>query len=559
MNNNKRHVNLSSREFAETRAYNTLKSDYLKLEQSHTKTLSKLQDITNELNKTKQENKLHLKDISLLKKSNESITIEKNQIETTLKENKAYISKLEHKIFEISKSKSQSLFEMNQKLTKENASYVNQISSYKNDIDSLNKEIMKLQKEINVLNNALEVKTTNLKFKNDIKSSIFYDVGLIKQELDDLKASTYEKDNTILTLQNDINKKNNLLQELTFDKTNMINELTSLRGGLQMYKEYKENDNKEIAKLNNQIETITKENETYKQMQLQNQFIMNNKDSQGSIMNKQNTKSNRKQSKLSKNSSTNSHQSEIRSHSNISSNLDININNNNNNNNSSNKPIVHANTSANVNEDTTAQINVNIGNDLLSSINNDLKKAINAKYMKTLELNKQLTEQVNQLEKENNQLLLHNKSLLEQNNQIGNQVDLISNKCNVLENKYNKEIEVLSNENGVLKKEIENLNKNKINSELAYDALVEENTNLKQQIKQLSLQIEKIRSTNLLLHKSLSSAFQNSENIINNSENLTTVQLGDAKMTETSLLSLIKQENEKNRKYSEQIEKYKNE
>ena len=558
MNNNKRHVNLSSREFAETRAYNTLKSDYLKLEQSHTKTLSKLQDITNELNKTKQENKLHLKDISLLKKSNESITIEKNQIETTLKEHKAYISKLEHKIFEISKSKSQSLFEMNQKLTKENALYVNQISSYKNDVDNLNKEIMKLQKEINVLNNALEVKTTNLKFKNDIKSSIFYDVGLIKQELDDLKASTYEKDNTILTLQNDINKKNNLLQELTFDKTNMINELTSLRGELQMYKEYKENDNKEIAKLNNQIETITKENETYKQMQLQNQFIMNNKDSQGSIMNKQNTKSNRKQSKLSKNSSTNSHQSEIRSHSNISSNLDININNNNNNN-SSNKPIVHANTSANVNEDTTAQINVNIGNDLLSSINNDLKKEINAKYMKTLELNKQLTEQVNQLEKENNQLLLHNKSLLEQNNQIGNQVDLISNKCNVLENKYNKEIEVLSNENGVLKKEIENLNKNKINSELAYDALVEENTNLKQQIKQLSLQIEKIRSTNLLLHKSLSSAFQNSENIINNSENLTTVQLGDAKMTETSLLSLIKQENEKNRKYSEQIEKYKNE
>ena len=556
MNNNKRHVNLSSREFAETRAYNTLKSDYLKLEQSHTKTLSKLQDITNELNKTKQENKLHLKDISLLKKSNESITIEKNQIETTLKEHKAYIAKLEHKIFEISKSKSQSLFEMNQKLTKENASYVNQISSYKNDIDNLNKEIMKLQKEINVLNNALEVKTTNLKFKNDIKSSIFYDVGLIKQELDDLKASTYEKDNTILTLQNDINKKNNLLQELTFDKTNMINELTNLRGELQMYKEYKENDNKEIAKLNNQIETITKENETYKQMQLQNQFIMNNKDSQGSIMNKQNTKSNRKQSKLSKNSSTNSHQSEIRSHSNISSNLDI---NNNNNNNITNKPIVHANTSANVNEDTNAQINVNIGNDLLSSINNDLKKEINTKYMKTLELNKQLTEQVNQLEKENNQLLLHNKSLLEQNNQIGNQVDLISNKCNVLENKYNKEIEVLSNENGLLKKEIENLNKNKINSELAYDALVEENTNLKQQIKQLSLQIEKIRSTNLLLHKSLSSAIQNSENIINNSENLTTVQLGDAKMTETSLLSLIKQENEKNRKYSEQIEKYKNE
>ena len=67
-----------------------------------------------------------------------------------------------------------------------------------------------------------------------------------------------------------------------------------------------------------------------------------------------------------------------------------------------------------------------------------------------------------------------------------------------VENKYNKEIEVLSNENGVLKKEIENLNKNKINSELAYDALVEENTNLKQQIKQLSLQIEKIRINTML-------------------------------------------------------------
>ena len=37
------------------------------------------------------------------------------------------------------------------------------------------------------MNKALEIKAEDLKFKGDLKSSILYDVGMCKQEIDDYK------------------------------------------------------------------------------------------------------------------------------------------------------------------------------------------------------------------------------------------------------------------------------------------------------------------------------------------------------------------------------------
>ena len=88
---------------------------------------------------------------------------------------------------------------------------------------------------------------------------------------------------------------------------------------------------------------------------------------------------------------------------------------------------------------------------------------------------------------------------------------------------------------------------------LKINTLESENNSLKEQNNQLIFQFDKIKKTNLLLHKNLSNAIQDSENIINNSDNMNNI---DLKISETNLSDLIKKETEKNKEYAEIIEKY---
>lgn len=254
----KKKVSMTSKEVAEMRSYNELKCKNAKLEMTNEKNTKKISELTNEINKLKLERENLNKELAISKRSNEKIIGEKNVIELQLKENKQYIVKLENKIFELSKSKTQSVYELNQKLKKENEEYATMLSNSKDDNDKLKIDIEKYKKEIAVLNNALNIKVNNLKFKNDIKSSLFYDVGLIKEEMDELKAKTYQKDSLILDLKSEVDKKNILLQDLTFDKANIVEELMTIKEENEKLLQQTNKDMEEIEKLKREIELSSK-------------------------------------------------------------------------------------------------------------------------------------------------------------------------------------------------------------------------------------------------------------------------------------------------------------
>ena len=260
----KKKIALTSKEVAEMRSYNELKSKNAKLEMTNERSAKKISDLTNEVSKLKLERENILKELAISKRANEKIIGEKSVIESQLKDTKQYIVKLENKIFELSKSKTQSVYELNQKLKKENEEYANMLSQSKDDNNKLKLDIEKYKKEIAVLNNALNIKVNNLKFKNDIKSSLFYDVGLIKEEMDELKAKTYQKDSMILDLKSEVDKKNALLQDLTFDKANVVEELMTIKEENEKLIEQTNKDMEEIEKLKREIEISSKRLSEYK-------------------------------------------------------------------------------------------------------------------------------------------------------------------------------------------------------------------------------------------------------------------------------------------------------
>ena len=469
--------NISSKEFAEERKYNNLKDEYSQLGKINEKNKNKVSELINEINELKVINNNLEKELTISKKSNERIMSEKYNCEKIIKENKSYIIKLESKIFELSKSKSINLFEHNHKITKENENLKQDIINKENQIKGILEENLNLKKEINILNNTISTKLENLKFKGDLKSSLLYNIGVIKLELDDSKELNKEKDKTILTLKKEIDKKNKLLQDITFDKSNIIEELMK-------QKEENENILKENNKLKEQFSKYIND------FEILNQKISSNK--KDNNLNKGNNKENTLEKKNEK-------------------------------------------------------------SDLLLDINSSIKNELNLKYKNICNERDNLKERLVQFENEKKEILEKNRILLQQNNKLSNALSLLSNKCEQYEGDYNQNISDLNNEISNLKIEKENQKKEMSSLKLKINTLESENNSLKEQNNQLIFQFDKIKKTNLLLHKNLSNAIQDSENIINNSDNMNNI---DLKLSETNLSDLIKKETEKNKEYAEIIEKY---
>ena len=191
--------------------------------------------------------------------------------------------------------------------------------------------------------------------------------------------------------------------------------------------------------------------------------------------------------------------------------------------------------------------------DLLLDINSSIKNELNLKYKNICNERDNLKERLVQFENEKKEILEKNRILLQQNNKLSNALSLLSNKCEQYEGDYNQNISDLNNEISNLKIEKENQKKEMSSLKLKINTLESENNSLKEQNNQLIFQFDKIKKTNLLLHKNLSNAIQDSENIINNSDNMNNI---DLKISETNLSDLIKKETEKNKEYAEIIEKY---
>lgn len=474
---------MTSKEVAEMRNYNELKNKNNKLEIQNEKNTKKLSEITQEFNTIKKEKDILFKELTIAKISMEKILGEKSVLENQLKDNKQYILKLETKIFELSKSKSQSIYEMNQKLKKENDELNQIITNNNKEKEVLLLEKEKMKKEICTLKNALSVKVQNLKFKDDIKASLFYDVGLIKQEMDEIKAKSIEKDTIIMSLQSEIEKKNELLQELTFDKTNIVEELMTIKQENDRLIKQTNEDMEEIERLRKEIELSSK-----RLTEITNSYRIETSQKNLSVPNEEIQKK----------------------------------------------------------------------NDLLNDIQNSLKEEFNTKYTKVIEMNNKLTEQTKILEKEN-------KGNTEKINELNDIIKTKNNELNDLQSLYQSltiKIEDYTEQNkkckeslSQIKKDKDSLSKKLINVSMQKDLCDTENKKLKEQNHSLLLKIEQLNSKNLLLHQNLANAIQYSEKILNNNDNINPVDLGYAKLSETNIVSLIKRESEKNKEYSEQIER----
>ena len=88
----KKKIALTSKEVAEMRSYNELKSKNAKLEMTNERSAKKISDLTNEVSKLKLERENILKELAISKRANEKIVEKCNRI--PVKRHKAIYSKI---------------------------------------------------------------------------------------------------------------------------------------------------------------------------------------------------------------------------------------------------------------------------------------------------------------------------------------------------------------------------------------------------------------------------------------------------------------------------------
>ena len=190
-------VTIISHKFSENAAHkkekNNLEHKYKLIEKNNIKLTKKNTDMTEELKNIKSQFEIMKKDFNVLSLTNERVQNEKIVIEKSLEENKTYTRKLESRLLQ--GAKNQYLIEINNKLRKElddikvYCYLFNQLEleAKSNDTEKIKTTFEKKNQEIKILNRALEIKADDLKIKGEFKTSILYDVGMCKQEIEDYK------------------------------------------------------------------------------------------------------------------------------------------------------------------------------------------------------------------------------------------------------------------------------------------------------------------------------------------------------------------------------------
>ena len=183
--------------------------------------------------------------------------------------------------------------------------------------------------------------------------------------------------------------------------------------------------------------------------------------------------------------------------------------------------------------------------DNIQEVKNDLEKEIQFLKDNINNLNKQLQT----IEKDNFELLKKNKDILICQESF--QTDLVKQNQNLLmtETKLKEQIAKNNNEIEKIKEERENFKKMTNETISKCSSLIKENSELEKELNKKSLQIENLKNANILLHKNFSSKICEDEKII---------KIGEAKIEENSMISLIRKEKEKNKEFLEEIKKLKN-
>lgn len=185
------------------RELNELDHKLKTMEKAYSKITKKYSDCMEEIRTLKMQNDSLNNQVNILQITNEKILGEKTSYESQLEELKVYTRKIESRL--VNGAKNQHLVEINNKLRKDLEEYKHVISNSDKDYDKLKTEITKKNQEIKILNKALELKIEEMKFKGDVKSSLLYDVGMVKQEMDECQEQADRIKEENLKLQSEVN------------------------------------------------------------------------------------------------------------------------------------------------------------------------------------------------------------------------------------------------------------------------------------------------------------------------------------------------------------------
>lgn len=253
------------------------KSEYIELEhklnqqiKNNQKQAKKLTELQDEIKKMRTEKIGTEKEITFLISNLERMRTEAMKNNKTIEDNKILIRKMEGKL--VQNVKNQNLVELNHKLNEEIEGFDLKMSIKEKEISDLKMEISKLGIENKSLNKALEVRVdgfnTTSKFQNNLKTNILLDIGRIKTELEAVKEKedTLERENKKLSIEKDEYLEK--IKELTYGKTYLTELLVETETRLQKkieenseMKEYVLSINKEKQILEDLMGRVTYENE----------------------------------------------------------------------------------------------------------------------------------------------------------------------------------------------------------------------------------------------------------------------------------------------------------
>lgn len=503
------------------------------LEKAYNKTMKKNSEMMDEIKILKTTNESMQKEINILQITNEKILGEKISMENAIEENKNYVRKLESRL--VQGAKNQYLVEINNKLRKEIEDIKSEFQSKANDIEKIKNEGQRKNQEIKILNKALELKVEELKPKGDLKSTLLYDIGSIKQEIDDLRQKNEELKDANHKLRNELDEKLDKIQELNFAKvhlTELLIENENKTHNLDVEKESFEKHcydlKEERSMLRDYIDKLTEESK-----EIQDTLITENKNLKDKLRNVENNSAGSDE---------------------LIKKLNFELDTIKSSNNSCFEKLK--------NTENTLKLKLNEFFEIEAD-NKNFKKALNEyeenrndceiENEKLNESINKLNKQIQNLEKENFELMKKNKNMLV--NQESFQADLVKQnqhlqnvECKLKEQvtKNNMELEKIKVERDNLKK-LMNEAINKCSN------LFREKSELEKEVNKKNTQIENLKNTNLLLHKNVAS---NKIDIDTEDEKI--MKLGENKLEENSMINLIRREKEKNKEFLEEIKKIKN-
>lgn len=531
------------------------KSEYLNLERKFSqvsknseKLAKKLEEVTDELKKTKSNRDNLLKEINFLLVNLDKFKADSTEKEAIIQENKLTIRKMEVKLLQ--GAKNQYLLEENAKLRAEISSFKSKIEQIELEADTMQRDRDKKSSEIKVLSKALDIKVSELKYPGNIKASLLYDVGSIKSELDECRDHIEILKTTNAKLSSDIDEKNSKLKELGFAKAHLTEMLVKAESVSADYNEV----NKQLS---DQVNSLSKDK------QIIEQYLNRMENTNKSTIEKLNKENDsfqiviKEQSKLLK---------EFEEKTEKLSNKLIFLEENEND--------FHQ---ALENRETELEEKKRIIEEIeaeLSKANNQAK-IINSEnaglYLEIKRLQDKLklsTTRVQELETENFGLMNKNKELIFKQDSSYNDAAYENNRLQIKERKQQEVIDSLNKDIDNIQFELSNYKSLMKETLDKHSALEIEKENLEKELEQRSIQIESLKTKNLNLHKKYCQSIEkghlleeemNIEKEIKalQTDDQTIINEGSKKLEEVSLIQLIRKEKEKNRDFLEDIKRLK--